>query len=400
VSPVLRTLAIVAAAFAVSSCSWFDGDDDEELEPTKLFKIEAKIEVDKLWSVKLGKGAEYLRVALQPASDGNLVFAASRDGNVLAIDPASGKTTWRTELEIELSAGPGVGEGIVVVAAANGYLIALDAGSGDELWRADISGESLARPLIEDGVVVALTIDNRLRGVSAFDGTERWIVEKTTPSLTMRGSAPPVLAGNTVVAGFDNGRLVAVNLTEGDELWDTMVSPPTGRSDLERLADVDGQISVVGQDIYASGYHGAIASIAVESGQMLWAREVSSYEGVAADWNNLYTVDEEGVVIALTRRTGDESWRNTMLIRREPTVPVPYQTTVVVGDLDGYVHFFSNFDGDPVARVRPGSSAVAVAPVVVGDRLLVQGDDGKLTAYEIEQPEAPADAPPVADEDA
>ena len=398
-SPVLRTFAIVAAALAVSSCSWFGGDDDE-LKPIELVKIEPKIEVDKLWSVKLGDGAEYLRLALQPASDGNRVFAASRDGNVLAVDPVSGKAIWRTELETDLSAGPGVGDGIVVVTAANGYLVALDADSGDEMWRTNIAGESLARPLIEDGLVVALTIDNRLRAVSAFDGTERWIVEKSTPSLTMRGSAAPVLAGNTVVAGFDNGRLVAVDLAEGDELWDKMISPPAGRSDLERLADIDGQISVVGQDIYASGYHGAIAAIAVESGQMLWAREVSSFEGVSADWNNLYTVDEEGVVIALTRRTGDESWRNTTLIRREPTVPVPYQTTVVVGDLDGYVHFFSNFDGDPVARVRPGSSAVSVGPIVVGERLLVQGDDGKLTAYAIEQPEVPADAPPVTDEDA
>ena len=178
-----------------------------------------------------------------------------------------------------------------------------------------------------------------------------------------------------------------------------MISPPTGRSDLERLADVDGMISVVGQDIYASGYHGAIAAIASESGQMLWAREVSSYEGVTADWNNLYTVDEEGVVIALTRRTGDESWRQTSLIRREPTVPVSYRTAVVVGDFDGYLHFFSNFDGDPVARVRAAGSAVSTAPIVAGDRLLVQSDDGKVTAYLIEQPERPGDVPAVSEQE-
>lgn len=398
-NPVLRTLAPLTMAFAVASCSWFDKDDDE-LKPTRLVDIEAKVEVDKLWSVNLGKGAEYLRVGLQPASNGARIFAASRDGNVFAIDPDTGNTVWRSELDTHLSAGPGVGEGIVVVAAADGFLVALDADSGDELWRADIAGESLSRPLIDSGLVVVLTIDNRLRALSAFDGSDRWIVEKSTPSLTMRGSAAPILVGTTVIAGFDNGRLVAVNIADGAEAWDTLISAAAGKSDLERLADVDGQIGVVGQDIYASGYHGAVAAIAVESGQMLWAREVSSYEGVAADWNNLYTVDDEGVVIAMTRRNGDETWRQTSLVRREPTVPVPYQATVVVGDFEGYLHFFSNFDGDPVARVRAGKAAVSVAPVAVGGRLLVQGDDGKLTAYAIEQPDTPGNVPAISDDDA
>jgi len=396
----LRVFGLVAATAALSACSIFGGDDEEELEPTELVDIETKINVRRLWTSKVGDGAEFLRVALQPASDGNRVYAASRDGNVVALDPESGKTIWRTELELDLSAGPGVGDDLVVVGAADGYLIALNADSGAEMWRTNVSGETLARPVVSDGSVVAMTIDNRLRALSAFDGTERWIVEQSTPDLTMRGSASPVVIGSTVVAGFDNGRLVAVNINSGDTVWEAMLSPPTGRTDLERLSDVDGLISVVGQDIYASGYHGGIASIAAESGQMLWTREVSSYEGVSADWNNLYTVDEEGVVIALTRRNGDETWRQNSLIRREPTVPISFQTTVVVGDLDGYLHFFSNFDGDPVARVRVGSKAVSAEPMVFSDKLFVQSDDGSVSAYFIQQPKRPSNAPDTSDEDA
>ena len=396
---VFRTLVLVVSVAVLSACSLFGSDDDEALEPTELVDIETKVEVRRLWSSKIGGGAEFLRVALQPASDGNRIYAASRDGNVVALDPNSGKSVWRTALDMDLSAGPGIGDGLVVVGAADGYLVALNADSGEELWRTNVSGETLARPVVRDDTVVVLTIDNRLRAVSAFDGAERWIVEQSTPDLTMRGSASPVLVGSTVVAGFDNGRLVAVNIASGDTEWETMLSPPSGRSDLERLADIDGLISVVGQDIYASGYQGSVASIAAESGQMLWAREVSSYEGVSADWNNLYTVDDEGVVIAMTRRTGDESWRSNSLIRREPTVPVSFQTTVVVGDLEGYLHFFNNFDGDPVARVRVGSKAVTVEPIVFADKLFVQSDDGSVSAYMIEQPERPGDAPATSDED-
>jgi outer membrane protein assembly factor BamB len=397
---IARTILLAAATMALSACSLFESDEDKELEPTELVDIETKVDVRRVWSSNVGKGAEFLRVALQPAGDGARIYAASRDGNVVALDPESGKTIWRTELDMELSAGPGVGENIVVVGAADGYLIAFEADSGTEIWRTNVSGETLARPVIGSDTVIAMTIDNRLRGVSAFDGSERWIIEQSTPDLTMRGSASPVLVGSSVVAGFDNGRIVAVDIASGDTEWEAMLAPPSGRSDLERLSDVDGLISVVGQDIYAGGYQGAIASIAAESGQLLWAREVSTYEGVSADWNNLYTVDEEGVVIAMTRRTGDESWRQNSLIRREPTVPVAYQATVVVGDLDGYLHFFNNFDGEPVARVRVGKKAVSVEPVVFGDKLFVQSDDGSVSAYRIRQAERPGTAPEISDEDA
>ena len=392
-----HNLSLVIAALALSACSWFGGDEDE-LEPLELVDIETKVKVQRLWSTKVGGGAAFLRVALQPAGDGSRLYAASRDGNVVALDPESGSMIWRNELDLALSAGPGVGDGLVVVGAANGYLVAINADSGEEVWRANLKGETLARPVIEDDTVMVLTIDNRLRALSAFDGSSRWIVEQATPDLTMRGSAPPVTVGTSIIAGFDNGRLVAVNIATGDREWESLLSPPTGRSDLERLSDIDGLISVVGADIYAVGYQGNLAAIASESGQVMWSREVSSYAGVSADWNNLYTVDEEGVVIALTRRNGDESWRQSSLLRREPTVPISYLTTVVVGDLEGYLHFFSNFDGDPVARVRVGGKAISVEPVVVANRLFVQSDDGKVSAYAIQQPESPGNVPPVADD--
>jgi outer membrane protein assembly factor BamB len=384
----------------VSSCGWFGDDEKKALEPLELTDIVTKVAIKRLWNVKVGDKSEFLRVALQPVGDGNRIYAASRDGNVVALHPETGSEFWRTKLDIELSAGPGVGENLVVVGAADGMLIALDAASGTERWRANITGETLARPLIKDDVVVAITIDNRLRAVSAFDGSQRWIVEQTTPLLTMRGSASPVIVGTSVIAGFDNGRLLAVNLSSGEIVWEQLLSPPTGRSDLERLSDIDGQIGVVGQDVYASGYQGNVAALASESGQVLWSREVSSFEGVSADWNNLYTSTAEGEVVALTRRSGEESWRQSSLLRREPTLPIPFNTTVVVGDLEGYLHFFSNFDGDAVARVRLGSSAISADPVVVADRLYVQSDSGSVAAFAVQEPKRPRRAPDISEEGA
>jgi outer membrane protein assembly factor BamB len=392
-----RNLLALSAVLLLSACGLF-GDDDEELEPAELVEFETKVPVKRLWSTKVGSDAEFLRVALRPMGDGNRLYAASVNGNVVALDPASGKQVWRNKLGIGLSSGPGVGEGLVVVVAADGYVIALSAEDGAERWRAYISGESLATPLVHDQWVVVQTVDNKLTALSVFDGTERWSLEQSTPALTMRGSTSPLNVGQNVVTGFDNGRVMAINLESGDIEWDSMLAPPSGRSDLDRLSDIDGDIAVVGQDLYASGYQGRIASLASESGQVLWARELSTYEGVTADWNNVYSTLQNGELIALNRRSGAELWRQNALLRREPTVPVSFKMTVVVGDLQGYLHFFSNVDGEPAARVRAGRSAIVSTPLVVADRLFVQSDDGKISAWYIVEPKRdPRRAPDIAD---
>lgn len=379
-----RLLGVTALTLTLVSCGLF-GDKEEELKPKELVKLKNTLDVRRLWSSKIGGDSEFLLVGLRPAGDGNLIYAASQDGKVVAIDPDSGKQRWKTDLDDELSAGPGVGEGVVAVTTKNGFLVVLNANSGAEQWRSYVGGETLAQPLVKGDAVVVQTIDNRLIAFAIFDGRQRWELEQTTPVLTMRGASSPMFVGSSVIAGFDNGRLVAVNNDNGDIEWDSMLSLPTGRSDLDRLADIDGAIAIVGQDVYAAGYQGRIASIAAESGQVLWSREISSHAGVAADWNSVYTTRDDGEIIALTRTNGVETWRNDDLVRREPTLPVPFHTTVVVGDFEGYLHFFSSIDGEPVARLRQGSKAISSDPLVIANRLYVQSDSGSVAAYEIKQ---------------
>jgi len=394
-----RNLLVTSLVLGLSACGLF-GDDDEELEPAELIDFETKVPIKKLWSAKLGDDAEFLRIALRPVGDGNRIYAASFDGNVSAFDPETGKQVWRNKLDITLSSGPGVGDDVVVVVAADGFVVALDTNDGTERWRAYIGGESLATPLVFGERVVVQTVDNQLRALSVFDGSEQWSIEQSTPTLTIRGTTSPVQSGQTVITGFDNGRLVAVDLASGDVQWESMLSPPSGRSDLDRLADIDGDIAVVGQDIYASGYHGRVASLAAESGQVLWARELSSFEGVTADWNSVYTTLENGEVVAMDRNTGTEIWRQSALLRREPTVPVSFRTTIAVGDLEGYLHFFSNVDGEPAARVRAGKHAIVSTPIVVADRLYVQSDDGTISAWVVKEPkQKKSRAPDTADDE-
>jgi len=398
VNKAFRTIGLIVATMLIASCGLF-GDKEEELEPMKLVKITESVKIKQIWTSKLGGASDFLLVALRPAGDGSRIYAASQDGVVTAFDPATGKELWSKKLETELTAGPGVGEGRLALTAKDGFGIVLDAATGDEQWRVDIAAESLATPLIKDDTVVFQTIDNRLDARSLFDGRERWSVVQSTPALTMRGSSSPISIGNTVIAGFDSGRIVAANINTGTVAWESLLSPPKGRSDLDRLSDIDGALAVVGQDLYATGYQGRMAALASESGQVLWNREISSYVGVSADWNSVYSVRDDGEVIALTRTTGNEIWRNDSLLRREPTLPIPFSGTVVVGDFEGYLHFFSGIDGEPVARERFGSDAITSDPLVIANRLYVQSDGGKIGAFVVVDDRPKRSAPDIADDE-
>lgn len=374
----------------IAGCGIFGGDDEDELLPAELLDFEQTLDVRRVWSEKIGEGTEFLRIGLSPAGDGNRIYAASYDGNVIAFDPENGKRVWSAATGVTLSAGPGVGSDIVVVAGYDGDLIALRAEDGTEVWRKNISGESLSRPIISGESVIVYTIDGLLRVFSTFDGSDNWVLEQSLPALTQRGSSTPVVVGTSVIAGFDNGRLIAARLSDGVTTWEAVMTPPSGRSDLDRLADVDGSLAAVGQDVYAAGYNGRIAALATESGEVLWGRDISTHAGVTADWNNIYSISDDGVIIALLRRNGTDVWRQEGLLRREPTTPVAFNTAVVVGDFEGYVHFFSNFDGRPVARVRAGKGMVSGVPVVMGDKLFVQSESGSVSAFRVRVPERPA----------
>jgi outer membrane protein assembly factor BamB len=220
-----------------------------------------------------------------------------------------------------------------------------------------------------------------MRALLASDGSEAWMVEDIVPRLSLRGTAPPVLAGSTVICGFDSGKVMAVNLESGEILWQAQVSTPKGRSELERLADVDAAVQVDGGDVYAVGYQGRAAMIALDSGQIWWARDLSSYRGLALDDANLYVATSEGDVVALRRRDASILWTQQGLKRRWLSTPAVVGPAVMVGDFDGYLHWLDRESGTFVARERPGRDRISVAPLVVGDRVFVIDDGGEIVAY-------------------
>jgi len=374
---VLKSATLAFLAGLVVACS----TDKVVDPPAELVDIKPKLKIEKLWSESLGGKADRLRLALQPAIDEGVVFVASHKGVIEALTANKGKQVWRVKTKLPLSAGPAVGEGIVVVGASDGQLIALDAKTGAEKWRRRMSGEVLAKPLVAQGIVVIRTVDGRLTGLNAADASQRWTAEEAVPKLTLRGTAPPILAGTAVITGFDNGKLMAVDLTTGDSLWNVTIDTPSGRTELDRLADIDAPVASSDGDVYVVGFQGRLAMLERDSGQVWWSKDASSYRGFGLDDDLLYLSQANGNIAALRRRDGAQQWEQNALHQRGLTAPAVNGDQVIVGDYEGYVHWLNKFDGAVAARAKTDGDRITNAPVVADGRVFVQTDGGKLIAF-------------------
>lgn len=372
-----RRTFIFVLVMALSACA-LSRDETGEV-PAELVDFEPAFRMDKVWSHGLGGDSSNLRLGLLPVSDSARIYAAGRNGEVVALNQSNGKLIWRKKTGLLLSAGPGLGENVLALGSSDGDLIALDKNSGDILWQKQVSSEIVAPPLVARGVVVVRTVDGFLRGLSAENGEQNWQLQFEVPRLSLRGNAAPIMYGTVVVAGFDNGKVAAVSAANGAVAWQATLAQPRGRTELERLVDVDARPVQVGDDLFLVGYQGRVVLVRPASGQLVWSQDMSSYSGMAADWNHLFVSDADSEVVALDRTNGVEVWRNKSLRARALTAPAVFGDSVVVGDLQGYLHFLSRDTGELQARIRVGDEAIVSAPLVLDAGLAVQTSGGLLT---------------------
>ncbi len=380
IDPIYRLLPIFLAAALAGGCGIF-GKDEPADPPVELARFDREFRVRQVWSVKIGGDAENLYLGLNPASDGARVYAASNDGKVIAVDKIKGKTYGKPEMDIPFSGGPGVGEGMLVLGGGDGEVVALHTLDGSLRWQTTLSSEVLATPAITRNIVVVRTVDGSVYGLSVTDGSQVWLVEQEVPRLTLRGNSSPVINGDVVICGFDDGRVMAISLEDGATVWDTLVSPATGRTEIERLSDIDGQLLVMGADIFVASYQGRAAMLALESGQAWWERELSSHRGISSDGSTLYLTDDKSHIVAMARRNGEILWQQEALHQRMLTTTAVYQSYLVAGDMEGYLHWFNRADGRLAARNKVGGGRISSTPLVLDDLVFVQNDGGRLSAF-------------------
>lgn len=391
---ILTTLALV---LSITACSSND-EENEAIAIAELTDIEEQFEPQVVWSESVGDGVDDYFSRLKPAVAYGKVYTASREGDIVAFDQATGDTVWEITVSKPyqgdaiffgkdepalLSGGPIAGGKKVFVGSENGELYALDEATGEVLWQSQVKGEILAAPTFDNNIVVVNTVSGVLTALDAQSGEELWKVEQEVPPLTLRGISAPTAASGGVLVGTPSGELAVYILDNGQPGWSAQLGEATGSTELDRVVDVDTKPMIIGDTVYAVSARGHLSALELRSGRVLWQRQYSSFRQLNIARNNIYLTDVKGHVYAIDRLNGLERWSNVALTNRSVTGPAVQGNYIVVGDFEGYLHWIDATTGEFVARDQVDGSGIYTAPAVIDNVLYVQSRDGDLQAIKI-----------------
>lgn len=376
---VLLRLLIAASLLIAVGCS----SDDVEDEPMELEDFDEEIEVIKVWDESIGDGSADQYLKLEPIIIGESIYAIDHFGILLALNKTDGEELWEVDYEEPVSGALGGDDSQLYFATYHGDIVAVDRVGGMEQWRVTLTSEVLSPPVSNGRQVVIQSIDGKVVSLNAQSGELMWRYDSNAPVLSIRGTASPVITDEFTITGFANGELVAFKNITGAPVWDAAVGIPKGRTELERLVDIDGQPVIKDDVVYAVSYQGKLSAIHLPTGKEIWSKQQSSYTGVDLGFGNVYVSTSDGVVVAYSQATRTEVWRQENLKFRQLTTPKAFGSTAVVADFEGYIHFLSQIDGRFMGRVHLDSDGVRSPMLMSGDMLFIYSNSGDLAAYKI-----------------
>ena len=383
-----RLLTTSALMLLISGCStfqeWFGSEGEDATAPVQLERIDSKVSLKKRWSSKIGDGQGDGFYKITPTLIDGVIYVASSDGEVAAINAANGARLWRVELERPLSGGVGYHNRSLYLGGADGSVLQLSAEDGAVEWEAAVSGEVLAAPVVSDDWVIVQTYDGKLLGFRSGAEEPLWTFTSDVPVLTLRGTSAPILVGGNAIAGFGDGKVVAVDVDSGNVSWEARIGVPQGSSEIDRIVDVDGAMTQQGIELFVASYQGRVAALDSRTGRKLWQQNVSSVTGTNVGFGNVYVADVDGTLSAFLRTGQGVRWQNIELGYRELSRPTPVSSYVATVDFEGYLHLLSQVDGQIVGRSKIGGDAARADMIADSGRLIIYADNGQLLAYELE----------------
>jgi len=342
-------IALIGFVLALAGCG---SSPSPVLPPVKLSTVDNAFQIQRQWVHDFGDGAGDNYLKLSPVLDKGILYTADFHGLLMAYNIAGSSILWQVSLDVPVGSALAQDRDLLLLGSSHGDVLAVQKKDGKIVWHAHVTSEVLAPPAVSGDTVVVRCVNGMLYALSRTDGKQIWSLEQTTPSLTLRGTSKPVIAGDIVLAAFDNGRLLALSLESGRILWQTTVTVPRGRTDLERMVDIDANPIVVNDMVYAVSYQGRLVAIQLGSGRILWTRDIPSYSGMSVDAYRIYLVDSQSQVWALDRMNGATLWKQDALLRRNLTTPRLQDDYVIVADFDGFIHWLRRDNGKLVARLR------------------------------------------------
>lgn len=377
-----RVLLLLMASSLVTGCGlWSRGTPGES--PMPLPEIIPQGTPEILWSRSIGAGGNRYLWKMRPAVIEDRVLVADVNGQLTAVNRDNGSTVWSRRVEnATVTTGIAAAEGVAVFGTLEGQAIAVSVQDGGELWRVDLSSEAIALSPISDNLTVLRTNDGRLHALEADSGSFRWATIRETPALSLRGGHTPKMLPGRVLTGFDNGQLALFGAARGNVLWETSIALPSGRSELERLVDVDGYLPIFRGVVVATSYQGQLAALTLDDGQILWTRPFSSHQGADIHGTSMTVVaaDADSQLWRFDLRNGDDFWMQRALRLRGITAPVIVEDLLIVGDYEGYLHWLAIEDGTFLAQIRVGNRAIINRPELVDGILYVLSENGQLSA--------------------
>lgn len=399
----LLLLPLLVAVLALSGCGLWNKvfNRGSNLQPPKpLLEFTPTVQVQKIWSTRIGEGAGRSGVRLQPAFADGKLYLISTDGKLEALDAATGKTLWKQSTRVgggiwpfkhkkpgqdaRYAGGPAISGNLLVVGTLDGHVYGMDAATGKQLWSAEVDDEVISPPAIDTGVVYVRTNSGNVYAFDANSGERKWAYDQgNVPLLSLRGNGPLLAAHGVVMFGTDDGNVVSLRADTGAIQWKLPITKGLGRTDIQKLNDADDSLQLDNNILYATAYHGELTAIDAAQGQLAWSRAFSSYVGVGAADKELVGVDDDSLVWAFSKDGGGDMWKQDALQYHWLTAPAIQDKYAVVGGVEGYVHWLDLSDGKLAARVRLSKDAIRARPVVNGDTVYVEDVKGHVAAYRI-----------------
>ncbi len=342
---------LIIVSVVLSSCS---SSPSPVLPPTKLTTFKKEFMVNEVWQEQVGEGVSDRYYLLAPLIYEGHIYTIDYLGFLSVIDAITGDTLWNKQLNLPVSAGLSKIDNMLVFGTSEGSVVALDIKTGAQLWRAKVTSEVFAKPIKAGNYVIVKSVDGKIVALDIKTGHEKWVYDRAVPALTLRGNSTSIVYDNLIISGLDNGKLVALSIETGQVIWNLTIAVSTGRTEIERMIDIDADPVISGENLYVVAYQGRIANVHIPSGQIVWTRNFSAYIGIAVDSKKLYVSDSGGYVWALDKKTGATLWKQDKLVRRALTKPFLNKKAVIVADFDGFVHWLDNEDGHLIARFRQG----------------------------------------------